>query len=121
MTDWQRLQQRLPLLDERRLEQLEGELGAEVLRRLLGLFIEDGRIQGEALAAAFAEQDLERMARHLHSLKSACGSYGALRCQYLGEKLEQCCRRRQREPLAELMFAWQAALADTLAQVRLHR
>ncbi|GAA3706016.1 Hpt domain-containing protein [Oceanisphaera sediminis] len=122
MADWQRLQARLPLLDQHQLQRMEQELGAEVLTRLLRLFVEDSRQQGEALQGAFAERDQALMARCCHSLKSACGSYGALRCQYLSEKLEQSCHEQDEEQVESRMRAWQQALAETLQQLetRLH-
>ncbi|WMC11993.1 Hpt domain-containing protein [Oceanimonas pelagia] len=118
MADWQRLHGRLPLLDELRLEQLERDLGGEALERLLRLFAEDGVQQGASLAEAFAEQNEDGMARWCHSLKSACGSYGALRCQFLAEKLEAACRRHEPAEIAALMKAWQQALQETLACVQ---
>lgn len=120
MADWQRLQARLPLLDQHRLQRMEQELGAEVLTRLLRLFVEDGRQQGEALQGAFAERDHELMARCCHSLKSACGSYGAQRCQFLSEKLEQSCHEHDEEQVEQRMRAWRQALEDTLQQLE-HR
>lgn len=117
MTDWQRLQARLPLLDQHQLQRMEQELGAEVLTRLLRLFVEDSRQQGEALQGAFTERDNALMARCCHSLKSACGSYGALRCQYLSEKLEQACHEQDNDQVENRMRAWQEALEETLQQL----
>ncbi|AEY01972.1 Hpt domain-containing protein [Oceanimonas sp. GK1] len=117
MADWQQLHGRLPLLDLSRLEQLERDLGSEALDRLLRLFAEDGVQQGASLADAFAAQDDDGMARWCHSLKSACGSYGALRCQFLAEKLEAACRRHEQVEIVPLMQAWQQALNDTLLRV----
>ncbi|WP_375058077.1 Hpt domain-containing protein [Zobellella sp. DQSA1] len=114
MTDWLTLQARLPLLDLHQLRRLEQDLGAEVLARLLALFVEDGRQQGGILCQAFAERDYGQMADCCHSLKSACGSYGALRCHYLSEKLEQSCRERDTDKVAEQMVAWQQSLDATL-------
>ncbi|MDV2858433.1 MULTISPECIES: Hpt domain-containing protein [Oceanimonas] len=121
MADWQTLYPRLPLLDPARLEQLVKDLGQDALGRLLILFAEDGIQQGEALEQAFNEGNHEGMALWCHSLKSACGSYGALRCQFLAEKLEQACRQQQTDQVSLLMAAWQQALSDTLEAVQLHR
>lgn len=57
------------------------------------------------------------MARCCHSLKSACGSYGALRCQYLGEKLEQSCRERDEVRVGEQMGVWRRTLEATLNEL----
>lgn len=117
MADWQQLQARLPLLDQSRLMRLEQELGAEVQARLLALFVEDGQQQGSALRQAFADEDYALMARYCHSLKSACGSYGALRCQFLSEKLERACRELDTDRIASMMVVWQQALAATLDEI----
>lgn len=117
MNDWLRLQARLPLLDEHQIQRLERELGETTLSRLWKLFVEDGREQGGALEQAFEVRDYDAMARCCHSLKSACGSYGALRCQFLGEKLELSCRERDETRVAEQMGAWRQALEATLNEL----
>ncbi|MDP5291181.1 Hpt domain-containing protein [Oceanimonas sp. CHS3-5] len=118
MADWQSLHVRLPLLDPSRLAQLERDLGSEALGRLLQLFAEDGVQQGASLADAFTAHDHDAMARWCHSLKAACGSYGALRCQFLAEKLEAACRGYDVAESAALMHAWQQALQETLSCVQ---
>lgn len=117
MLDWQALQGQLPLLDEEHLTRMEQDLSRPVMVRLLSLFLEDGQVQGEALRHAFVAQDMEQMARWCHSLTSACGSYGALRCQYLSEKLEQSCKQADSALMVAQYAAWQTALADTLLLV----
>lgn len=114
MVDWQHLQAQLPVLDAHHLQRMETELGEPVLERLLRLFIEDGQQLGNALQQAFADNDTEKMAACCHSLRSACGSYGALRCQYLSEKLEQSCDQEDEVNIAPQFYAWQQALAATL-------
>ena len=117
MLDWHTLQSQLPLLDEDHVSRMEQELTEPVMARLLGLFVTDGQVQGAALHQAFVQQDTEQMARWCHSLTSACGSYGALRCQYLSEKLEQACKQGDSALIAAQYAAWQAALDATLLLV----
>ncbi|MFD1007397.1 Hpt domain-containing protein [Oceanisphaera ostreae] len=121
MIDWQTLQEKLPLLDEYHLQRMEQELGPSVFARLLRLFIEDGQQLGKTLELAFLDHSWAQMALSCHSLKSACGSYGALRCQYLSEKLEQSCNQQDEVTIGQQYKAWQSALAATLvaAQDRL--
>lgn len=114
MLDWYSLQEQLPLLDDEHVSRMEQDLSAPVVARLLGLFLEDGRTQGEALRQAFIAEDVQQMARWCHSLTSACGSYGALRCQYLSEKLEQSCQQGDADLVVAQYGAWQAALDATL-------
>lgn len=117
MLNWQTLQAQLPLLDDEQVNRMTQELSAPVMARLLALFLEDGQVQGAALHQAFVEQDTDAMARWCHSLTSACGSYGALRCQYLSEKLEQACQQGDQALMASLYAVWQLVLAETLALV----
>ena len=117
MRDWQALQSQLPLLDDEQVSRMEQELSRSVMARLLALFLEDGQTQGEALRQAFIEQNAAQMALWCHSLTSACGSYGALRCQYLSEKLEQSCKQDDAALMAAQYAAWQAALDATLLLV----
>ena len=114
MLDWQSLQSQLPLLDEDQVSRMEQDLSRPVLARLLQLFLDDGQTQGEALRQAFLAQDAKQMALWCHSLTSACGSYGALRCQYLSEKLEQACKQEDGVLMAAQYAAWQQALDETL-------
>lgn len=118
MLNWQTLQAQLPLMDDEQVASMTQELSAPVMARLLALFLDDGQVQGAALHQAFVEQDADTMARWCHSLTSACGSYGALRCQYLSEKLEQACQQGDQALIAAQYAAWQLALAETLALVR---
>lgn len=118
MADWQHVQAQLPLLDDHQLQHMKKELGEPVLGRLLRLFIEDGQQLGGTLQQAFAENNPAKMASCCHSLRSACGSYGALRCQYLSEKLEQSCHQGDEANIAAQFHAWQQALAATLDEVR---
>ncbi|MGO4998319.1 Hpt domain-containing protein [Oceanisphaera sp. W20_SRM_FM3] len=117
MLNWQSLQHQLPLLDDEQVSRMEQELSKPVMARLLALFLEDGQTQGEALRQAFIEQNAQQMALLCHSLTSACGSYGALRCQYLSEKLEQTCKQGDTALIAAQYTAWQAALDETLLLV----
>ena len=120
MLDWHALQNQLPLLDDEQVSRMEQQLTVPVMARLLSLFVEDGQAQGRALRQAFLAQDAEQMARWCHSLTSACGSYGALRCQYLSEKLEQACKQGDSALMAAQYMAWQAALDATLLLITSH-
>lgn len=118
MTDWYRLQSRLPLLDRSRLSHLRQDLGADVLKGLLVLFVEDIRQQMHKVTQTFAVQDYEQLSHSCHSLKSICGSYGALRCHFLAEKLETASRREdgaQVSAMAPVLLQGLAALVEEMA------
>lgn len=114
MSNWQRLQSALPLIDTHQMQQLEQQLGSAVVARLLGVFIQEGQQQKTLLQQAVMVGEYQAVARICHSLKSACGSYGALRCQYLSEKLEAACRQQQLDQIQVLASAWLQAWGETL-------
>lgn len=117
MSNWQHVQRALPLIDAHQIQQMEQQLGAEVVTRLLGLFIQEGKQQRELIQQAVITAEYEQVAQLCHSLKAACGSYGALRCQYLSEKLEVACRQQQVERIEMLASAWLQAWKETLAVI----
>ncbi|ART79522.1 Hpt domain-containing protein [Oceanisphaera avium] len=123
MLNWQQLQDQLPLLDNEQLSKMSQELGEPVLLRLLAVFLNDGQTQGQVLAQAYSAKDYVQMARSCHSLTAACGSYGAVRCQFLSEKLEQSAKQLDEALINQQFTAWQMALSETLALVkeRLHQ
>ena len=114
MSNWQQVQRALPLIDTYQVQQLEQQLGAEVVARLLSLFSQEGELQGSLLQQAVMAGEYGEVARICHSLKAASGSYGALRCQYLSGKLEAACRQQQLESIEVLASAWLQAWDETL-------
>ncbi|MGO1616530.1 MAG: Hpt domain-containing protein [Oceanisphaera sp.] len=114
MINWQALQAQLPVLDNYQLQRMEQELSLPVTERLLRLFLVDTQQLAERLQQAYQQDDFIDMAAQCHSLKSACGSYGALRCQYLSEKLEASCMQQDQASIRLQLHAWQNALEATL-------
>lgn len=117
MTDWRSLQSRLPLLDRSRLVHLRQDLGVDVVQGLLALFIEDIRQQQQEVAQAFAARDYVRLSHCCHSLKSVCGSYGVLRCQFLSEKLEVAGRQGDSEQVSAMAPVLLQGLETLLAEM----
>ena len=68
-------------------EMTGGEL--EFVDELVDTFLEDGRVQIEAMRDSLAAADVERLGRAAHSLKSGCLNVGAMdlgaRCRALEE------------------------------------
>lgn len=114
MSNWQQVQSALPLIDAHQVQQMEQQFGAEVVARLLSLFSQEGELQSSLLQQAVMAGKYEEVAQICHSLKAASGSYGALRCQYLSEKLEVACRQQQLESIEVLASAWLQAWDETL-------
>ena len=78
-------------LDSEILQQLECELSPQTLRRLIGLFVAETRSHLANITAAQAAGDSQRLQREAHTLKSAAGSFGALRLRQHAWRLDRCC------------------------------
>lgn len=78
-----------PLLDQSIIEGLR-ELGdPELLKRLIGLFINDAGMIISELEEAFAGRDLDRARKASHTLKGSASSIGAKRLQCLAAEINE--------------------------------
>ncbi|MEZ5591108.1 MAG: response regulator [Gammaproteobacteria bacterium] len=92
----------LPILDEPTLEKLADETNPTIMRRIIGLFIEETQNRADHIITARSNGDLERLQREAHSLKSSAGTFGALRLQARAKALEAACRDQQAERYQKL-------------------
>ncbi len=67
---------------------VQGESGQEVVRELIGMFLEDSPRQLETVAGAAEHQDLQTLTRAAHSLKGSCANLGAVRLAEICRELE---------------------------------
>ena len=82
----------LPVVDENRLlSEFGGD--ASILAELRDLFMEHVPPQFAEIEAAIAEGDTEALARHTHSLKGACATYGAPRLALICKSAELAARQ----------------------------
>ena len=92
----------LPILDEPTLVKLADETNPTIMRRIIGLFIEETQNRADHIITARSTGDLERLQREAHSLKSSAGTFGALRLQAHAKALETACREQQSERYQKL-------------------
>jgi HPt (histidine-containing phosphotransfer) domain-containing protein len=82
----------LPVVDENRLlSEFGGD--ASILAELRDLFMEHVPPQFAEIEAAIAAGDTEALARHTHSLKGACATYGAPRLAMICKSAELAARQ----------------------------
>lgn len=88
MTENLELPADLPALDGSRLEKEFGD-SPEILAELRDLFLEHIPPLVAEIERAVAAGDSAALARHAHSLKGACSTYGAPRLTAVGRALEE--------------------------------
>ncbi|HYQ01649.1 MAG TPA: response regulator [Polyangiaceae bacterium] len=81
-------------VDLTRLQELAEEAGSpRIVEELSLIFVEDMERRLEALREAAAERGERKLLSVIHSVKGACGNFGALRMAALSEKIEKRIKR----------------------------
>ena len=81
-------------VDLSRLEELAEEAGSpRIVEELSLIFVEDMERRLESLREAAAERGERKLLSVIHSVKGACGNFGALRMAALSEKIEKRVKR----------------------------
>jgi CheY-like chemotaxis protein len=81
-------------VDLTRLEELAEEAGSpRIVEELSLIFVEDMERRLESLREAVAERGERKLLSVIHSVKGACGNFGALRMAALSEKIEKRVKR----------------------------
>jgi HPt (histidine-containing phosphotransfer) domain-containing protein len=81
-------------VDLTRLEELAEEAGSpRIVEELSLIFVEDMERRLESLREAAAERGERKLLSVIHSVKGACGNFGALRMAALSEKIEKRIKR----------------------------
>jgi len=81
-------------VDLSRLEELAEEAGSpRIVEELSLIFVEDMDRRLESLREAAAERGERKLLSVIHSVKGACGNFGALRMATLSEKIEKRVKR----------------------------
>jgi len=81
-------------VDLSRLQELADEAGSpRIVEELSLIFVEDMEQRLEALREAVAERAERKLLSVIHSVKGACGNFGALRMATLSEKIEKRIKR----------------------------
>ena len=79
-------------LDGDVLRQLEADTDRTTLQRAVGLFVDDANKRLQAIAAASAAQDWQRLQREAHTLKGSAAMFGARDLERYAQDLDQACR-----------------------------
>ena len=81
-------------VDLSRLQELADEAGSpRIVEELSLIFVEDMERRLESLREAAAERGERKLLIVIHSVKGACGNFGALRMASLSEKIEKRIKR----------------------------
>ena len=81
-------------VDLSRLQELAEEAGSpRIVEELSSIFVEDMERRLESLREAADERGERKLLSVIHSVKGACGNFGALRMAALAEKLEKRIKR----------------------------
>lgn len=86
-------------LDVSVLEQLEGDLGVEIVQQLITSFLDDSSLRVEAIVKAVKDMDYQVVLDEAHSLKSSSGSFGAAPLHQFARKLEVVCEAGVRDDI----------------------
>ena len=80
-------------VDRKVLQQLADDIGQEMLPVVISVFIEEVGEQLGQLRPLYERGDWAQLARVAHSMKSSCGSYGAMPSYQQVMALEMACKQ----------------------------
>ncbi|MGL4716313.1 MAG: Hpt domain-containing protein [Aeromonas sp.] len=80
-------------VDRKVLQQLAEDIGQDMLPVIIGVFIEEVSDQLSQLRPLFERGEWDALARVAHSMKSSCGSYGAIPSYQQLMALEMACKQ----------------------------
>ncbi|WP_421210607.1 Hpt domain-containing protein [Aeromonas enteropelogenes] len=102
-------------VDRKVLQQLADDIGQEMLPVVITVFIEEVGDQLSQLRPLYEQQDWEALARVAHSMKSSCGSYGALTSYQQVMALELACKQADGDEAARQLQQLEHSLPQVLA------
>ncbi len=80
------------LLDLRALRKLADDTAAELVPRMVGIFIDELREQAATIAVAAQATDMESLQRESHVMKGSAALFGASRVRASAEQLNAACK-----------------------------
>jgi HPt (histidine-containing phosphotransfer) domain-containing protein len=105
------------ILDDGVLDKLAAIMPHDRLMELAASYLNGLRARAGRIAAHAAAGNMALLGREAHDLKSTSGSFGALRLQGLGERLETACRDADAAAAAALVAEIVPIVPETLAAV----
>ncbi len=106
------------MLDESVLNQLEQDVGSDVIKMLLLTFINETAERLEIIKALSMKNQWEALGKEGHTLKSTAGSFGLLPLHHMAKKLDESCREKNFETAAQLSKEIPKFGAESLATLR---
>jgi signal transduction histidine kinase/CheY-like chemotaxis protein len=107
-----------PALDRRQLEALAAHLPAEGMRQLVAAFLDQSAALIPSITALAAAGNLTALACEAHSLAGCAGNFGAALVSRLARTLEAACKEADRNGALRALGALEAAVAETMAELR---
>ena len=95
------------------LRELGGEEDPGLLLELVGMFLEDGPNYVREITTGFEAQDLERVKRASHTLKSSAANMGAMSLASLARSIESTAKSSDMALLRELSSALREVYQET--------
>lgn len=100
------------------LRDLGGDDEPELLLELIGIFLEDAPLRMKDITEGLAHDDLARIERGAHTLKSSSANIGALGLSDLCRRIVECARASRPAELPELCAASVRALEAAATELR---
>lgn len=104
----------LALCDRDMLQNYIQLVGPDSMADIMDQFFEDSRTSLDQAQAALTEGNFTTVESHIHSLKGAFASLGAIRVAILADGISAFCRAEDKAGLAAAMPEFQSACFDTL-------
>ena len=108
----------LPVLDPAVLDAITGALSAEQVRDIQALYLTEAENYMGAINALAPGSDLAAIARAAHVLVSTSGNVGAMQMSARARRLEEACKRGERDKIPALAEALNISAAASARAVR---
>ncbi len=102
-------------VDRKVLQQLAEDIGPDMLPVVIAVFIEEVGEQLSQLRPLYEQGEWEALARVAHSMKSSCGSYGAMPSYQQVIALEMACKQADVAEAERQLQLLEASLPRVLA------
>ncbi|MFB2863316.1 Hpt domain-containing protein [Aeromonas sp. MdU4] len=102
-------------VDRKVLQQLAEDIGQEMLPVVISVFIEEVGEQLSQLRPLYEQGEWGQMARVAHSMKSSCGSYGAMTSYQQVVALEMACKQADAGEAERQLQLLEASLPQVLS------
>jgi len=106
---------RMEWVDRKVLQQLAEDIGPDMLPVVIAVFIEEVGEQLSQLRPLYEQGEWEALARVAHSMKSSCGSYGAMPSYQQVMALEMASKQADVAEVERQLQLLEASLPQVLA------